>query len=68
MEFVPIKPHSKFPNNIPNIFRNQYPEVSDVVWYIASLLNNTPGASADQIGEALGMSGRMVRTHIAYAV
>lgn len=69
MEFVPIKPHSKFPNNIPNIFpntfRNQYPEVSDVVWHIASLLNNTPGASADQIGEALGMSGRMVRTHIA---
>lgn len=68
-EFVPIISPNKFPNNIPNIFpnnfRNQFPNVSDVVWHIASLLNNTPGASADQIGEALGLSGRMVRTHIA---
>lgn len=68
-EYVPIKVQGKFPNNIPNIFpnnvRSQYPQVADVVWYIASLLNNTPGASADVIGEALGISGRMVRNHIA---
>lgn len=68
-EFVPIISQGKFPNNIPNIFpnnfRNQYPSVAEVVWHIASLLNNTPGASADQIGEALGLSGRMVRAHIA---
>lgn len=69
IEFVPIISQGKFPNNIPNIFpnnfRNKYPSVSGVVWHIASLLNNTPGASAEQIGEALGLSGRMVRTHIA---
>lgn len=69
VEFVPIKSQGKFPNNIPNIFpnklRNKYPSVSEVVWHIASLLNNTPGASAEQIGAALGLSGRMVRTHIA---
>ena len=68
-EFVPIKVQGKFPNNIPNIFPNnirlQYPQVAEVVWHIASLLNNTPGASAEQIGEALGISGRMVRNHIA---
>lgn len=68
-EYVPIKVQGKFPNNIPNIFpnniRSHYPQVAEVVWHIASLLNNTPGASADQIGEALGMSGRMVRNHIA---
>ena len=33
--------------------------------YVASLLNNTPGASAEQIGKALGISERMVRKHIA---
>lgn len=69
IEYVPIKNPDIFPNNIPNIFPNKfkskYPQVSETVWYIASLLNNTPGASADKIGEALGISGRMVRTHIA---
>lgn len=69
VEYVPIKVPGVFPNNIPNIFpnkvRSQYPQVAEVVWHIASLLNNTPGASADQIGKALGISGRMVRTHIA---
>lgn len=69
VEYVPIKVQGKFPNNIPNIFpnnvRSQYPQVSELAWHIASLINNTPGASADQIGEALGISGRMVRNHIA---
>lgn len=69
MEFVPIKMPNKFPNNIPNIFpnkvRSQHPEVADVVWHIGSLLNNTPGANAEQLGEALGVTGRMVRNHIA---
>ncbi len=69
MELVPIKVQGKFPNNVPNIFpntfRNQYPDVAEVVWHIASLLNNTPGANAEQIGDALGLSSRMVRTHIA---
>lgn len=73
VEFIPIKVQGKFPNNIPNIFpnifpnnfRSQHPQISDIVWHIASLLNNTPGANADQIGEALGISGRMVRNHIS---
>lgn len=69
VEYVPIKVQGRFPNSIPNIFpnkiRSQYPQVTEVVWQIASLLNNTPGASADQIGDALGISGRMVRKHIA---
>ncbi|MCM1452023.1 MAG: Fic family protein [Clostridium sp.] len=69
VEYVPIKVQGKFPNNIPNIFPNnvqsRYPSVSEAAWHIASLYNNTPGASADQIGEALGISGRMVRNHTA---
>lgn len=55
VEFIPIKVQGKFPNNIPNIFpnnfRSQHPQISDIVWHIASLLNNTPGANADQICE-----------------
>ncbi|MCM1225273.1 MAG: Fic family protein [Lachnospiraceae bacterium] len=69
VEYVPIKVQGIFPNNIPNIFPNnvqsQYPSVSEAAWHIASLYDNTPGASADQIGEALGISGRMVRNHTA---
>lgn len=69
VECVPIKVSGIFPNNIPNIFpnniRSKYPQVAEVVWNIASLINNTPGTSADKIGKALGLSGRMVRNHIA---
>lgn len=69
VEYVPIKVQCIFPNNIPNIFpnniRSKYPQIAEVVWHVASLLNNTPGASADQIGKAIGISGRMVRNHIA---
>ncbi len=69
VEYVPIKVQGIFPNNIPNIFpnniRSTYPQVAEVIWHIASLLNNTPGASADQIGKAIGLSDRMVRNHIS---
>lgn len=61
VEYVPIKVHGIFPNNI----RSKYPHIAEIVWHIASLLNNTPGASADQIVKTMGISGRMVRNHIA---
>lgn len=69
VEYVPIKIPNIFPNNIPNIFpnkfRNQHPSIAAAVWHVGSLLNNTPGASADEIGEALGLTGRTVRNYIA---
>lgn len=69
IEYVPIKVHGVFPNKIPNIFpnniRNKYPQISEIVWHIASLINHTPAANAEKIGEALGISGRMVRNHIS---
>lgn len=67
-EYVPINIPNIFPNNIPNIFpnkfRNEYPSFTDGVWYVGSLLNNTPGASAEEIGKALGLTGRTVRNYI----
>lgn len=69
VEYVPIKHNGIFPNNIPIIFpnniRSKYPGIAEIVWHIASLLNNTPGATASQIGEAMGISDRMVRNHIS---
>lgn len=69
VDYVPIKTPNIFPNNLPNIFpnkfRNDHPEIAEAVWHVGSLLNNTPGASAEQIGEALGLTGRTVRNHIA---
>lgn len=68
VEYVTIKSQSIFPNKIPNIFPNKigskYPEVAAIVWDIASLLHNTPGANAVEIGHALGISDRTVRKHI----
>lgn len=69
VEFVPIKNPDVFPNNLPNIFpnnfRRQHPEISEGVWHVGSLLNNTPGASAEEIGKALGLTGRTVRSYIS---
>ena len=77
VEYVPIKAQGIFPNNIPNIFPNKVHDevhhknlpqklpIPKAAGYVASLLNNTPGASAEQIGKALGISDRMVRKHIA---
>ncbi len=56
---------NKVPNKIPNKIRSQYPQVSEIEWNIASLIIDNPGANADQIGEAIGISSRMVRKHIA---
>lgn len=58
-----------FPNNT----RSQYPQVSEQAWHIASLINSTPGASADQIGETLPKSIRDTPTmnmhkHYTYVV
>ncbi len=69
IDYVPIKTSNIFPNNIPNIFpnkfRKEHPTIADAVWHVGSLLNNTPGASAEDIGEALGLTGRTVRNYIA---
>lgn len=69
IEYGAIKKTGVFPNNIPNKIPNnircKYPQVGEVAWHIVLLLSNTPRANADQIGEALGLSGRMVRNHIA---
>ncbi len=60
-----IRGEDSVPNKVPNKAGSEYPKIPDIAWQIVSLLNTTPGASADKIGIALGISGRMVRKHIA---
>ncbi len=56
---------NKVPDKVPNNIRSEYPQVHEIAWQIASLLHTTPSASANQIGETIGLSDRMVRKHIA---
>lgn len=65
LDNIPGKLPSNIPNNIPNKLIGQHPEVSAIVWSVLSCVIETPKATSETIGAALGISSRMVRTHIA---
>ena len=44
---------------------DKHPDISDSAWNVLNYLSNNDGASAKMAAEALGMSERMVRKHIA---
>lgn len=44
---------------------DKYPDVSDSTWNVLHYISENNGASAKKIAEAVGMSERMVRKHIA---
>mgnify|MGYP002767562229 CR=1 FL=1 len=44
---------------------DKYPDVSDSTWNVLHCISENNGASAKKIAEAVGMSERMVRKHIA---
>lgn len=56
---------NKIPNKVPNKLRDEFPDITDSTWDVFMLLNTTNAATAEEIGAALGISGRMVRKHIA---
>lgn len=68
-EEVPNKIPNKVPNkvryNVPEDLKKQHPLISDSAWNVLALLHDNPLLTADEIGSALGMSGRMARKHIA---
>ena len=55
----------KLPNKLPNKLRNIFPSITDATWDVLMYLNTSNAATAEEIGAALGISGRMVRQHIA---
>ena len=61
----PGKVPNKIPNKVPNKLRKEYPEISDNVWNVLNCIISDNTATAEEIGALLGISGRMVRKHIA---
>ena len=62
---IPQKVPSKVPNKVPNKLKKEHPNIGADTWAVMSCIiaNNT--ATADEIGAIIGVSGRMVRKHIA---
>ena len=73
IEEEPEEVPNKVPNKIPNKVRHavleklkkQHPLMSDSAWSVLALLHDNPLMTANEIGYALGISGRMARKHIA---
>lgn len=56
---------NKTPNKVPNKLKAMYPGFSDVIWSVYMGIKTNPHATAEELGLAIGISGRMVRKHIA---
>lgn len=56
---------NKFPNKIPNKLKTGFPGITESAWKTYSQLKRNPNASAKEISEAIGISDRMVRKHLA---
>ena len=57
--------HDKVQDKVHYKVNNKYPDIPDSAWNVLNYLSNNDGASAKMAAEALGMSERMVRKHIA---
>ena len=56
---------NKIPNKVPSKIRKNYPTIASAAWDVLSCIIVNPKASADDIGMIVGISGRMVRKHVA---
>lgn len=59
------KVHDKIHDKVHDKVHDKYPDVSDSAWKVLDYLAENNSASAITAAEALGMSERMVRKHIA---
>ena len=57
--------HDKVYDKVHDKVHDKYPDVSDSAWKVLDYLAENTCASAIMAAEALGMSERMVRKHIA---
>lgn len=56
---------NKIPNKVPNKQKMEFPYIADAAWQVYSYVKNHPDVTAVVIANALGISDRMVRKHIA---
>lgn len=59
------KVHDKFHDKFHDKVHDKYPNITDSAWNVLDYLGEHNSASAAMVAEALGMSERMVRKHIA---
>lgn len=62
---IPQKVPSKVPNKVPNKLKKEHPNIGADTWAVMSCIISDNTATADEIGAIIGVSGRMVRKHIA---
>lgn len=63
-ELLPDVPN-KVPNKVPDKLRQHFPDISDATWDVFLALQSANHATSEEVGRLLGISGRMVRRHIA---
>lgn len=57
--------HDRVHDRVHDKVHDKHPGVSDSAWNVLNYLGDNDGASAKKAAEALGMSERMIRKHIA---
>lgn len=62
---VPNKVPYKVRWKVPEKLKKQYPSIPSSAWNVLALIHDNPMLTADEIGAALAISGRMARKHIA---
>lgn len=56
---------NKVPNKIPNKLKMEFPYIAAAAWQVYSYVKNHSDVTAVDMANALGISDRMVRKHIA---
>ena len=56
---------NKIPNKVPNKLKKAHPQIGEESWNVLSCIIENNSATAEEIGAKIGVSGRMVRKHVA---
>ena len=65
IEGEPEEVPNKIPNKVPNKLKHDFPNITDVTWNVLIALKANQASTSEDIGLTLGITGRMVRKHIA---
>lgn len=65
IEGEPEEVPNKIPNKVPNKLKHDFPNITDVTWNVLIALKANQASTSEEIGLTLGITGRMVRKHIA---